>query len=224
MKVDSSSALSAVTGAEVPAWLRKVPAVETLRRVSVQNLCRLDDNVGPSEPVNSQALRWRTEVEGYPPSAMMVASPYDLDVHYAKKCQTSWIGYKVHLTETCEIGQPNLITHVETTAAPVVDRAVLADVHAALKHKGLQPERHLVDAGYIDADALVASARDHGVTLVGPPRLTINGRRAPRGPSPSRSSISTGTGRSPLVRRARRAKAGSRTPTAAMTTSASGSP
>ena len=161
--------MSAVTGPGAPAWLREVPAVEILRRVWVQNFCRLDDDASPSEPDKPQVLRWRTEVEGYPPSALMVASPHDLDVHYAKKRQTTWIGYKVHLTETCGSGQLNLITHVETTTAPVVDRDVLADVHAALKSKDLRPERHLVDAGYIDADGLVASARDHGITLVGPP-------------------------------------------------------
>ena len=95
----------------------------------------------------------------------MIASPYDLDVHYAKKRTTTWIGYKVHLTETCEVGQPPLITHVETTTAPVAARAVLADVHAALKVTDLLPERHLVDAGYIDADQLVSIARN----LAGPP-------------------------------------------------------
>ena len=67
------------------------------------------------------------------------------------------------------MGQPPLITHVETTTAPVADRAVLADVHEALKGKDLLPKRHLVDAGYIDADQLVVSARDHAITLVGPP-------------------------------------------------------
>ncbi len=166
---DGEALLNAVTGPGAPAWLREVPAVEILRRAWVQNSCRLDDDAGPSEPDKPQILRWRTEVEGYPPSALMVASPHGLDVHYAKKRQTTWIGYKVHLTDTCESGQPNLITHVETTTAPVVDRDVLADVHAALKGKDLRPERHLVDAGYIDADGLVASARDHGITFVGPP-------------------------------------------------------
>ena len=43
-----------------------------------------------------------------------------------------------------------------------------ADVHDALEAKGLLPERHHVDAGYGDAEGLVASARDHGVALVGP--------------------------------------------------------
>ena len=46
----------------------------------------------------------------------MVASPCDPEVHYAKKPSTAWIGYKVHLTKTCEEERPHLITHVETTA------------------------------------------------------------------------------------------------------------
>ena len=62
----------------------------------------------------------------------MIASPYDPDVHYAKKRSTTWIGYKVHLTETCDGERPHLITHVETTPAPVVDRDALAPIHGSL--------------------------------------------------------------------------------------------
>ncbi len=97
----------------------------------------------------------------------MVASPYDPQVHYAKKQSTIWIGYKVHLTETCDEGGPHLITHVATTPAPVVDRDALEDIHAALEAKGLLPDIHLADAGYVAADQLVAS-RKKGVTLLGP--------------------------------------------------------
>ena len=165
---DGEALLSAATSPGSPAWLREVPAVEVLRRVWVQNFCRMNDEADPPAPVRPSTLRWRTEVEGFPPSSLMVASPYDLDVHYAKKRATTWIGYKVHLTETCEPGQPSLITHVETTTAPVTDRAVLPNVHRALKDKDLLPKRHLVDAGYIDATLLVTSLRDHDITLVGP--------------------------------------------------------
>ena len=166
---DSDALLKVLTAPDAPSWLREVPAVEVLRRVWVQTFCWMNDEADPPVSGKPPALRWRTEAEGFPPSTLMIASPYDLDVHYAKKRTTTWIGYKVHLTETCEVGQPPLITHVETTTAPVADRAVLADVHAALKGKDLLPERHLVDAGYIDADQLVASVRDHAITLVGPP-------------------------------------------------------
>jgi len=163
---DGHALLGAVVVPDAPKWLREVPAVEVLRRVWVQTFCLVNE----TEPAagGRSEVRWRSEVEGFPPSLLMVASPYDPDVHYAKKRQISWIGYKVHLTETCEDAQPHLITHVETTPAPVVDRAVLSGVHEALKAKDLRPDRHLVDAGYVDADHLVASARDHAITLVGP--------------------------------------------------------
>ena len=98
----------------------------------------------------------------------MVASPYDPDVHYAKKRATTRIGYKVHLTETCDDVEPPLIIHVATTPAPIVDRMVLDPLHAALAAKDLLPARHLVDAAYIDADGLVAALRSHGVELIGP--------------------------------------------------------
>ena len=111
---------------------------------------------------------WRTTAEGFPPSLRYVASPHDPDVHFAKKRTTEWIGYKVHLTETCEDDAPHLITQVETTPAPVVDRDVVARVHQALDAADLLPSEHLVDAGYVDADQLVASTRDYAVALVGP--------------------------------------------------------
>src|SRR4051812_14394115 len=78
-------------------------------------------------------------------------SPYDPDARYAKKRDTSWIGYKVHLTETCEADRPNLITDVQTTAAGTPDGAVTATVQSALAARGLLPETHVVDAGYVDA-------------------------------------------------------------------------
>jgi transposase len=164
---DGHALLAAVASPHAPAWLREVPAVEVLRCVWVQNFCLISADAGAAGR-DEALVRWRTTAEGFPPSLLMVASPYDPDVHYAKKRATTWIGYKVHLTEACDDGRPRLITHVETTAAPVVDRAVLARVHAALAVKGLLPGTHLIDAGYIDADQLVASSRDHGVALTGP--------------------------------------------------------
>ncbi|WP_245444606.1 hypothetical protein [Microvirga sp. KLBC 81] len=66
------------------------------------------------------------------------------EVHYAKKQSIIWIGYKVHLTETCDNSGLHLITHVETTPAPVVDRDALEDIHAALDAKGLLPNTTLL--------------------------------------------------------------------------------
>ena len=71
-------------------------------------------------------LRWREEKEGIPPSAVFISSLYDGEARYAKKHTTSWVGYKVHLTETCEDDEPRLITNVETTAGPIAERRVSA--------------------------------------------------------------------------------------------------
>lgn len=163
---DGHRLLAAVAAPGAPAWLREIPAVEVLRQVWTQNFCLVAD-APAAGPEAAPRVRWRTDQEGFPPSLLMVASPYDPEVHCAKKRSTIWIGYKVHLTETCDEGGPHLITHVETTPAPVVDRDALEQIHEGLDAKGLLPDTHLVDAGYVAADQLVAS-RNKGVTLLGP--------------------------------------------------------
>jgi transposase len=76
----------------------------------------------------------------------------------------------VHLTESCEAHLPLLITHVETTSAPVSDDAMTASIHAELERKELLPAEHIVDTGYVDAQLLVESQRDYQIDLVGPTR------------------------------------------------------
>jgi transposase len=99
-----------------------------------------------------------------------VSSPYDLEAHFSKKRTTSWVGYKVHLTETCEQDRPHLIIHVDTTTAPVSDDARTACIHAGLQRKEWLPAQHLVDTGYVDAQLLHLSQQDYGIDLVGPTR------------------------------------------------------
>jgi transposase len=82
----------------------------------------------------------------------------------------TWIGYKVHLTETCEDESPNLITHVETTTAPVADGSVTPKVHRALKQRALLPKTHLVDTGFLDAEFMVTSREEYDVELLGATR------------------------------------------------------
>ena len=156
---DGTELLEAALSADAPSWLREVPAVETLRRIWLQNYLRTEEGV-----------RFRTADDGVPPSAQFVSSPYDADAHLGKKGSTCWIGYKVSLTETCEDDLPNLITHVETTAAPTADGEVTPKVHADLQAKDLLPAVHLVDTGFLDAELLVESRRQYQVDLVGPTR------------------------------------------------------
>jgi transposase len=61
-----------------------------------------------------------------------------------------------------------------TTTAAVHEARCTAAIHAALAGKGLVPAEHLVDAGYVDAELLVRSREDHGIDLVGPPRVNAS--------------------------------------------------
>ncbi|WP_157129582.1 transposase, partial [Nocardia amamiensis] len=94
------------------------------------------------------------------------------------KRDASWNGYKVHLTETCEPDAPHLITQVTTTPAPVPDMAMTAAIHTGLAERDLLPDVHLVDAGYIDADLLIAAQHEHGVELLGPAKAATGWQAA----------------------------------------------
>lgn len=56
----------------------------------------------------------------------------------------------MHVRDRCEPDLPLLITHVETTSAPVSDDAMTASIHAELDRKELLPAEHIVDTGYVD--------------------------------------------------------------------------
>jgi len=63
---DGAALLAAVRDSVAPPWLREIPAVETLRRVWVQQFV-----------VEGEALRWRA-TEELPPAARFISSPYDV--------------------------------------------------------------------------------------------------------------------------------------------------
>jgi transposase len=156
---DGARLLAAIFATEAPTWLRTVPAVETLRRVWVQNYTWAD----------ATTLRWRTNEEA-PPAGQYISSPYDHDARYSQKRGLTWIGYKIHLTESCDADLPHLITNVETTSATTSDDAVTARIHEALKQRELLPSIHLADTGYIDAELLIKSERQYQIDLLGPVR------------------------------------------------------
>src|SRR5262249_55190265 len=131
-----------------------------LRRVWIQQYYRCDAS-------DAVEIRWRTSAE-QPPSALIISSPYDVEARYKTKRETSWLGYKAHLTETCDDDMPNLITHVATTPATMADGDLTTSIRADLAAKELLPSEHYLDIGYVDAGVLVASQTDHNVTVIGP--------------------------------------------------------
>jgi transposase len=72
----------------------------------------------------------------------MISSPYEPDAHYAKKHTTSWVGYKVHVSETCEPQELHLITNVEISPAPVADGDMTESIHQSLENNNLLPNKH----------------------------------------------------------------------------------
>jgi transposase len=146
---------------ENPPGLRELPALEVLRRIWLQQHYRW------TVP-GLETLRWRTSDE-QPPAAVRMASPYDLEARYCSKRDTHWVGYTMHLPETCDPGQPDLMTQVLTTPATTPDCVMGPTIHHALARRDLRPGTHLLDSGYVDADLLVTAQTEHHIDVVGPP-------------------------------------------------------
>jgi transposase len=101
-------------------------------------------------------------------------SPYDPDARFGNKRSTTWTGYKVHWTETCDDEQVHLITHVMTTHGHQTDLGQTEEVHQALEAKGLLPAEHLVDTAYVDSPLMLNSEPRYGITLIGPMRPNVS--------------------------------------------------
>jgi transposase len=138
------------------AWVRHVPAVETLRRVWVQQFY-----------ADEHTAHWR-EAKDLPASSLLICTPYDPDARYRTKRSTTWTGYKVHLTESCDDEAPHLITDVQTTPAPRCDWDMTLPIERSLETHHLLPTELLLDQGYVTADHLLSSQDAYQVDLVGP--------------------------------------------------------
>jgi hypothetical protein len=188
---DGYALLEAVYDSAAPAWLRELPAIGVLCRVLLQNYTRTITEDG-REVIRRREKR--PEGDGLPPGHARIASPYDTDARRAaRRDSSSWLGYKLHITETCddpppctcrpagdgardrEHGRgcahlvfPNLITNVATIDATVTDHQMTEPVQDALAARNLAPGRHYADSGYASA-ALVASAlATRGIALIAP--------------------------------------------------------
>ena len=153
---DGFHLLDMIYAADAPRWLQEIPAVQVLRQIWVQQF------YAPAGPV-----QWRA-AEDLPPGALLISTPYDAEARYCRKRSTTWTGYKIHLTETCDDDAPHIITDVETTPATTSDFDMTPIVQARLAERDLLPSEHIVDAGYVTADHLVSSHNDHAIDLLGP--------------------------------------------------------
>jgi transposase len=153
---DGQALLNWLAAPDTAPHLLPLVRVQTLRQIWAEQFT-----------TTTRGLRLRP-VKEMPAVAALMASPYDVDARWSTKRDFEWVGYKVHLTETCEPEQPHLITEVTTTPATTPDDNMLAEIHEKLAARDLLPAEHLVDKGYTSADVLVAAQEDYGVKIVGP--------------------------------------------------------
>jgi transposase len=153
---DGKKLLQAIEASEARTAFIKLDAVNILQRVWEEQFIEADGK-----------LRFR-EVKEMPSPATLITSPYDPEAQYSTKRGESWVGYKVHFTESCDSDALRLITNVETTPATTPDDNMIEVVHKSLKKRDLLPSEHMVDKGYTDAKVLVVSQREYGVEIIGP--------------------------------------------------------
>jgi transposase len=153
---DGERLLEALTGPNAPENLAQLPAVDLLRQVWRAEFTVVEGQLQLRDP------------KAMPAAADLIESPYEPEARYGTKHTLHWVGYKVHLTETCDPDCPHLLTYVETTVAPASDIHQLAVIHAGLAQRQLLPAQHLVDAGYVRARNLVDAREYYQVDVIGP--------------------------------------------------------
>jgi transposase len=166
---DGFSLLEAVEGAEAPKEVRELPILVSLRQTWQRHYERTGEGALTAEGGAKRCVRFKANRE-LPPAAESIESPYDADARYRHKRDTSWTGYMVHVSETCEPTAPHLLTHVHTTPASVHEAQCTTPIQQALLDKELPPREHFVDAAYISADLLVHSRDEQHIILRGPTR------------------------------------------------------
>ena len=153
---DVAQLLACIDEETTPQSVRNEPTVTLLRQVFAQHY-----------EGQGQQVRWR---DGPAVSnEQRIVSPYDQEARSSRKRDSVWVGYKVHVTETCDQdpSRPHLITHVETTVATLQDADLLAPIQEHLRAKDLQPAEHYVDQAYPSGPELLRQAR-LGTQIIGP--------------------------------------------------------
>jgi len=162
---DGLHLLQALEKPDAPDHLKNEASVHVLRQVWQQYY-----------DLSSGKAKWRAGPQANADEGI-IRSPYDPEARTGKKRETTWLGYKVHLTETCALETtepaqanvlPQLITDVQTTLANVQDVEMTQVIQEDLARHHLLPDEQIVDTGYVDAGLLVSSQQNYGIALVGP--------------------------------------------------------
>jgi transposase len=152
---DGIRLLARIDDPRTPQILKELAEVELLRRLWEQHYELINGEIRVLDP------------KGMPEGAHRIESPYEPEARYSTKRSMSWVGYKVHLTESCDEGFPYLITDVHTTAATATDVKQLSAIQQRLATSGVLPAEQLADASYVCGSNLVSS-HARRIDLIGP--------------------------------------------------------
>lgn len=155
---DGMELLAQIWSEVAPQYLQEIPSVDQLRQTWIGQFW-----------IDNTRLRLR-EAKDLPPVGRRSDSPYDPQARYGNKRSSTWTGYKVHLTETCDADTMHLVTNVITSTANIPDIEQTESVHQMLQAKQLLPQEHFADAGYVDSGLLIDSRKRYGIELIGPMR------------------------------------------------------
>jgi transposase len=137
---DSWQRLQAATNEQAPQSVRTCSGLIRLQQIWEQHFERVD---GVIRFRNGPAVQ----------SAERVISPFETDARASRKRDTEWVGYKVHLTETCSEDEAvHLIVQAEITPATEQDVEETMPLLQELQARDLVPEVRLVDSGYVSGE------------------------------------------------------------------------
>lgn len=142
-----------------PPEVQQLPEVDILRTVLQQNY-----PAGPNKP----------PAQKRPTGSEVIESPHEPEARGGVKRSLRWTGYKMQVTETCDIGFPPLIVDLEITGALENDAPQLPRIQDRLEARDMLPGEQQADQAYISARLLVSSAR-RGINLLGIPPADTQG-------------------------------------------------
>jgi transposase len=144
---DGMRLLKQLDAPSTPQILKNLAEVEILRQIWEQHYKVVNGEIRLLDP------------KEMPEGARRIDSPYEVEARYSTMRSMSWVGYKVHLTESCDEGFPHLITDVHTTAATATDVKQLSAIQQRLAASGVLPAELFADSsyGYVGAISLQAT-------------------------------------------------------------------
>jgi transposase len=106
------------------------------------------------------------DLHGYD-GRLQIQSPHDAEARWSKKGRSSWVGYKLQLSETDDEELPHLITDIAITSSVEGDTSALAEIAQRQAARAVLPAERYADQAYVSGTTLAEGAQ-RGEDLIAP--------------------------------------------------------